>query len=174
MYIKHSVRHSTHLFTFECRSKIFTLLLLQVRINWWQPLTWYRMSGVFVFINAHDGWRHQIEPFPTLLALCVGNSPVTGEFPFQRPVTRSFYVFFDLCVNNRLIKQSGGWWFVTPPSSLWRHHNDVRWNQQDRSKRIFITLLYTFTTNHHLKRTRTFDTLRPGYIYMRQWWYNGM
>ena len=28
--------------------------------------------------------------------LC-GNSPVTGEFPAQRPVTRSFGVFFDLC-----------------------------------------------------------------------------
>ena len=28
--------------------------------------------------------------------LCEGNSPVTGEFPSQRPVTRSFGVFFDL------------------------------------------------------------------------------
>ena len=31
-----------------------------------------------------------------LLALCAGNSPVIGEFPSQRPVTRSFDVFFDL------------------------------------------------------------------------------
>ena len=31
-----------------------------------------------------------------ILALCAGNSPVTGEFPSQRPVTRSFGVFFDL------------------------------------------------------------------------------
>ena len=31
-----------------------------------------------------------------LLASCEGNSPVTGEFPSQRPVTRSFEVFFDL------------------------------------------------------------------------------
>ena len=31
-----------------------------------------------------------------LLALCAGNSPVTGEFPSQRPVTRNFDVFFDL------------------------------------------------------------------------------
>ena len=41
-------------------------------------------------------WRHQIETFSALLALCVGNSPVTGEFPSQRPVTQSFDVFFDL------------------------------------------------------------------------------
>ena len=37
--------------------------------------------------------------------LC-GNSPVTGEFPSQRPVTRSFDVFFDLRLNKRLSKQS--------------------------------------------------------------------
>ena len=31
-------------------------------------------------------WRHQMETFSALLALCAGNSPVTGEFPSQRPV----------------------------------------------------------------------------------------
>ena len=42
-------------------------------------------------------WRHQMETFSALLALCAGNSPVTGEFPAQRPVTRSFDVFFLIC-----------------------------------------------------------------------------
>ena len=51
-----------------------------------------------------------METFPALLALCVGNSPVTGEFPAQRPVTRSFDVFFDLRLNKPLGKQSWGWW----------------------------------------------------------------
>ena len=37
--------------------------------------------------------------FSTLLAICAGNSPVPGEFPAQRPVTRSFGVFFDLRQN---------------------------------------------------------------------------
>ena len=37
-----------------------------------------------------------MKSFPVLLALCAGNSPVTGEFPAQRQVTRSFDVFFDL------------------------------------------------------------------------------
>ena len=46
-------------------------------------------------------WRHQMEIFSALLALCAGNSPVTGEFPSQRPVTRSFDVFFDLRLNKR-------------------------------------------------------------------------
>ena len=37
-----------------------------------------------------------METFSALLAICAGNSPVTGEFPAQMPVTRSFDVFFDL------------------------------------------------------------------------------
>ena len=68
-------------------------------------------------------WRHQMETFSALLALGAGNSPVTGEFPSQRPVTRSFDVFFDLRVNKRLSKQSKRWWFETSSRSLWRHCN---------------------------------------------------
>ena len=49
-------------------------------------------------------WRHQMEIFSVLLAICAGNSPVPGEFPAQRPVTRSFGVFFDLRLNKRLSK----------------------------------------------------------------------
>ena len=47
-----------------------------------------------------------METFSALLAICAENSPVVGEFPAQRPVTRSFDVFFDLRLNNRLSKQS--------------------------------------------------------------------
>ena len=46
-----------------------------------------------------------------------------GEFPAQRPVTRSFDVFFDLSLNKRLSKQPWGWWFETPSWSLWHHCN---------------------------------------------------
>ena len=48
-----------------------------------------------------------------------------GEFPAQRPVTRSFDVFFDLRPNKRLSKQSWGWWFGALPRPLWRHSNDI-------------------------------------------------
>ena len=47
-----------------------------------------------------------------------------GEFPAQRPVTRSFDVFFDLHPNKRLKKQWWGWWFETQSWPLWRHRND--------------------------------------------------
>ena len=42
--------------------------------------------------------RHHMETFSVLLAICLGNSPVTGEFPPQRPVTRSFDFFSLICV----------------------------------------------------------------------------
>ena len=42
--------------------------------------------------SAKTWWRHQMETFSALLAICAGNSPVPGEFPTQRPVTRSFDV----------------------------------------------------------------------------------
>ena len=70
-------------------------------------------------------WRHRIGTFSALLALCVGNWPVTGEFPSQRPMTRSFDVIFDLSLNKRLSKQSRRWWFETPSRSLWRHCNGI-------------------------------------------------
>ena len=62
--------------------------------------------------------------FSALLAICARNSPVTGEFPAQRPVTRSFDVFFDLRLNKRLSKQAWGWWFETLSCPLWSHCND--------------------------------------------------
>ena len=71
----------------------------------------------------YSWWRQQMETFSVLLALCAGNSPVTGEFPAQRPVTRSFDVFFVLRLNKRLSKQSWGWWSETPLRPLWRHCN---------------------------------------------------
>ena len=71
-------------------------------------------------------WSHQMETFSALLAICAGNSPVPGEFPTQRPVARSFDVFFDLRLNKRFSKQSWGWWFETLSHPLWRHCNVMR------------------------------------------------
>ena len=70
-------------------------------------------------------WRHQMETFAALLALCAGNSPVTGEFLAHRPVARSFDVSFDLRLSKRLSKQSWGWWFEPSSLSLWRPRNAI-------------------------------------------------
>ena len=83
-------------------------------------------TGVLSTANARlfqSWWRHQMETFSALLAICAGNSPVLGEFPTQRPVTRSFDVFFDLRLNKRLSKQWWGWWCETLSRPIWRHSN---------------------------------------------------
>ena len=69
-------------------------------------------------------WRHQMETFSALLALCTGNSLVTSEFPSQRPLRWSVDIFFDVPLTKRLSKQSRGWWFEMPSSSLWHHCNE--------------------------------------------------
>ena len=53
------------------------------------------------WLNLVDMIDYQMETFSALLAFCAGNSSVTGEFPSQRPVTRSFDVFFDLLLKKR-------------------------------------------------------------------------
>ena len=55
----------------------------------------YQETQRVVTFYQHDDvikWKQ----FFALPALCAGNSPVTGEFPSQKAVTRSFDVFFDL------------------------------------------------------------------------------
>ena len=74
-------------------------------------------------------WEHTMTSFmetiSALLAICAGNSPVPGEFPTQRPVTRSCDVFFDLRLNKRLSKQPWGWWFETISCPICRHSNEA-------------------------------------------------
>ena len=72
---------------------------------------------------ACSWWRHQMETFSALLAICAGNLPIPGEFPTQRPVTPGFGAFFDLRLNKRLSKQWWGWWYETLSCPLWRHRN---------------------------------------------------
>ena len=62
-------------------------------------------EGDYFRLRLPSWWRHQTETFSALLAICAGNSSVPGEFPAQRPVTRSFDIFFDLRPNKRLSKQ---------------------------------------------------------------------
>ena len=75
-----------------------------------------------------------MKTFSALLAFCAGNSPVHGEFPAQRPVTRSFDVFFDLRLNKRLSQQSWGWWFESLSRPLRRHSSVDNFDSYD----IFI------------------------------------
>ena len=98
-------------------------------------------------------WCHQMETFS---AFCAGNSPVTGEFPAQRPVTRNFDVFFDLRLNKPLGKQSWGWWFEMPWCSLWRHCDD-------KVLRLYVgTVITKIGSNIH----------RPWHLKGSQWYWD--
>ena len=74
-------------------------------------------------------WKH----FPRYWPFVRG---IHGEFPAQRPVTRSFNVFFDLLLNKRLSKQSWGGWLETLSRQLWCHCNDL--------------LSYRYTVRHNI------------------------
>ena len=91
-----------------------------------------------------------METFSVLLAICAGNSPVTGEIPAQRSVTRSFGVFFDLHLNKRLSKQSWGWWFETPSHPLWRQCNDYKISSNMSSSYVYeLNRDWIFLENIH-------------------------
>ena len=104
-------RHTTGHYSNKCRSTL-------------DPIGKNSVVALRLVPNRRIIWRHQMETFSALLAFCAGNSPVPGEFPAQRPVTRSFDVFFDLHLNKQLSKQWWGWWFETPSGSLWRQCNE--------------------------------------------------
>ena len=122
---------------------ICPICLMWTDTRWWiKPLPWTRhwyivimvfavvlplhvvsYSGLANTLTLFSWWLHQMDTGYALLALCAGHSPVTGEFPAERPLTRSFDVFFDLRLNTWLSKQSWGWWFETQSHSFWRDCN---------------------------------------------------
>ena len=68
---------------------------------YWTNPDYSVMSYQYHSCWCHDAWwRHQMETFSTLLAICAGNSPVPGEFPSQRPVTRSVNVLICVWIND--------------------------------------------------------------------------
>ena len=76
---------------------VFIHKTMHWQIAFWHPYKYLRYIAVHTYSSrntAHARWRHQMETLSALLTLCAGNSPVTGEFPSQRPVTRSFDGFF--------------------------------------------------------------------------------
>ena len=110
-------------------------------------------------------WRHQMETFSASLALCAGNSHVPGEFPAQRPVTRSFDVFFDLHLYKRLSKQPWGWWFETPSWSLWRHCNECSYPEIYGWTHEYMHNCWDMIPRYHTEYRRGYF----GPTYWREW-----
>ena len=127
-----------------------TIALVATVICWPYPT----LNKFYLILSYPPSWwRHQVETFSTLLAICVGNSAVTGEFPSHRPVTRWFDVFFHLRLNKRLCKQSRRWWFETPSRPLWRHCN---WNE---------TLCHTPSQNPQIQTANIFSPYKFNLVF---------
>ena len=86
-------------------------------------------GGVYFYNFGHEAiqviswWRHEMETFSALLGCCVGNPPVIGGFPSQRPVTHRFDAIFYLRLNIRWSRQSKRRRFETLSRPSWRHCN---------------------------------------------------
>ena len=92
-----------------------------ISLYWIRALPGGVVTSAGLMVTSSDG-----NIFRVAGQLC-GEFTVPGEFPTQRPVTRSFDVFFDLCLNKQFSKQSRGWWFQTLSHPLWGHRN-VMWH----------------------------------------------
>ena len=118
---------------FICCEATIKISCDEVKLNIFASMClWLSMMLLNVWIGWHDDvikWKL----FPCYWPFVRGiNSSVNGEFPTQRPVTRSFDVFYDLRLNKRFSKLWRGWWFETRSCTLWSHCNDVirngHWN----------------------------------------------
>ena len=135
-------------------------------------------------------WRHQMEISSALLALCVGNSPVTVEFPAQMPVTRNFDVFFDLRLNKLLSEQSRHLWFGTPSRSLWRHCNgkmispsllvlfSAASSEGYKIRLMALNIMdLMFMHTYNERKSNTYQTWTPAIISVSSFtfrWFNGL
>ena len=79
--------------------------------------TWRNKPGTTIQKTIFTWWRHQMEIFSALLALCAGNSPVPVNSPHKGQWRGALVL--------SLSKQPWSWWFETPSWSLWRQCNDT-------------------------------------------------
>ena len=143
--------------------------LFMLRYQHWNPKVWCRHCWhQRLSLWQHDDvikWKHFPRYWPFVREITA-----PGEFPTQRPVTRSFDFFFDLRLNKRLSKQSWGWWFETLSHPLWRHRNGTlvsqvmtnfaafmkipgyQWNSVEKIKKQGPLLLTWFNLNPSMEK----------------------
>ena len=127
-----------------CYSRVFTFT---DKITIFCGVTSQALWKCFACLSACDAtmvkkiawWRHQMDKFSALLALCAGihrspvNSPHKGQW-------RGALIFSLICgLNKRLSEQSWGWWFKMTSCSLWRHCKDISWEVIISSFSLFVS-----------------------------------
>ena len=70
-----------------------------VRLHQLKHKNYKQCYGIALFccglllVKFKTWWRHQMELFSALLAICAGNSPVTGDFPHTKDQWRGAMMF---------------------------------------------------------------------------------
>ena len=101
------LRMNTHWCFFRVVSVKRTHFIKSLETKFFWKAIWFMLvfasnnAGVAKILHGKSWWRHQMETLSAFMALCEGNPSVTGGFPLQRPVTRSFDVFFYVSQNKQ-------------------------------------------------------------------------
>ena len=123
-----------------------------INVDW--RLRWYVPSNVSMITPSNGN-------ISRITGLLWGDALVTGGIPSQKPVTRNFDVFFDLCLNKLLSKQSRRRWFETQSCSLWRHFDGSGGHLLDNFNVVWVNfndhalVLLIFNERHRLQATCT-------------------
>ena len=97
-----------------------------------------------------------VETFSALLALYEGNPSVTGGFPSQRQLPRSFDVFFDLCLNKK----------------SWANNRDVGDLRRHRAHYgVAVMVVKHLQLRRHVIPTRYIDSGSTGDTLLRHWFF---
>ena len=92
---KHTLHRSNEIISLKVLG-IGEYVCIEIR-QFWYAVVWHvnivKDRIWYMYDDNPFMMTHQMETFSALLAVCAGNSPATGEFPTQRPVTRSFDFF---------------------------------------------------------------------------------
>ena len=147
----------------------------------YNPISHYRDGPVSyrectICTHSGDGftwWRHQMETFSALLAICAGNSPVTGIFPAAQSQWRRALIYSLICA------RINGWVDNGEPGDLRRHraHNDVTvmgptckvtWKAKFRhvwQLHVRDMVIYKFIAEqYHMKSKRNVSILNTFYV----------
>ena len=108
-------------------TSLYVKLPARLHNIYWSSTNTYMRSITFVWISGNPDkismkfqlvsswWRHQMETFSALLAICAGNSPVSGEFP-AKGQWRGALMFTLICARMNV-------WVNTHDAGDYRRHH---------------------------------------------------
>ena len=107
--------HRVYIYIFKYTSKLRWLVVRPIPGDCCAHTTVRFVQAKYVMMTSSNGNIFRV----------TGHLCGPGEFRTQKPVTRSFDVFFDVRLNKRLSKQWWGWRFETLSRPLRRHRNVI-------------------------------------------------